>query len=250
MADKKVKAEVKKTVKVPKKAVAKEVPKTAVKKEASVKLSLKVVDFEGKSAGSVSLPEEIFNVKVSPKLISQAVRVYLANQRSGTAKAKTRGEVTGTTKKIYRQKGTGKARHGAKKAPIFRGGGITFGPVPHDFSLKLSQKMRQKALFAALSEKVKSEKILGVDAAGATGKTTQIQKALKVMGLTNKKGEANKVLFVTSAQDQEASRASRNIGGLTAVRAQSINIFEVMKSNYVVFAKNAIAELSATFLKK
>lgn len=250
MAEDKVKTQksklkTQKTVRVSKKTE----PKSSIK-DTVVKLSLKVVDFEGKSAGSVSLPDEIFNVKVSPKLISQAIRVYLANQRSGTAKAKTRGEVSGTTKKIYRQKGTGKARHGAKKAPIFRGGGITFGPVPHDFSLKLSQKMKQKALFAALSEKLKSEKVLGIDATPATGKTSQVQKALRLMGLTNKKDSANKVLFVTSALEKEASRASRNIGGLTVVRAQSINIFEVMRNNYVVIAKNAVAELSKTFLKK
>src|SRR5207248_616028 len=98
-----------------------------------------------KASGKVSLPKEIFAETVNKKLLAQAVRVYLANKRQGNASTKTRGEVEGSTRKIYRQKGTGNARHGSIRAPIFVKGGIVHGPRPRDFSLGLSKKMRRKA---------------------------------------------------------------------------------------------------------
>jgi large subunit ribosomal protein L4 len=140
-------AAIKKTV-VVKKAIVKEAPK-----ETGLKLS--VYDLKGAIAESLTLPKEIFGAKINNSLMAQAVRVYLANQRRGTLKTKSRGEVAISTRKIYRQKGTGRARHGAKSAPIFVGGGIAFGPKPRDFSMKLNQNMRRVALFSALSAKLR-----------------------------------------------------------------------------------------------
>ena len=150
--------------------------KTAVKKEATVKvvnsqnaevkagsLKVTVVGIDGASKGSMTLPEAVFGAKPNKALIAQAVRVYLANQRQGNAATKTRGEVIGTTKKIYRQKGTGRARHGAAKAPIFVGGGVAHGPHPHDFSMEFPKKMKQKALISALSEKTQAGSIKVVE---------------------------------------------------------------------------------------
>src|SRR5581483_3879222 len=119
------------------------------------KLSASVYDLKGKAIGRVTLPSEVFGVEENPHLLAQAVRVYLANQRQGTVSTKTRGEVQGSTRKIYRQKGTGRARHGGIRAPIFVHGGIVFGPKPREFSLSMPQKMRRLALFTALSGKVK-----------------------------------------------------------------------------------------------
>src|SRR6266404_5428662 len=131
--------------------------KTTEKAYATV--SVAVVGIDGKVSGKVSLPGEMFGEKVNKALLAQAVRVYLANQRQGNASTKTRGEVDGSTAKIYRQKGTGRARHGSKRAPIFVKGGIVFGPKPRDFSLSLPQKMKRKALFSALSAKVKDKEV-------------------------------------------------------------------------------------------
>ena len=146
-------------------------------------LVLDFFDTKGKVADTVDLSKEIFGAKINNSLMAQAVRVYLANQRMGTASTKTRGEVHGTTKKVWAQKHTGRARHGSRKAPIFVHGGIVFGPSPRDFSLKLSKKMRRQALFSALSSKLKREEIKGI-----TGfeklppKTKVMAAALKSLG--------------------------------------------------------------------
>ena len=105
-------------------------------------VSVNVVGIDGKISGKIALPGEIFGEKVNKALLAQAVRVYLANQRQGNASTKTRGEVEGSTRKIYRQKGTGRARHGSVRAPIFVKGGIVFGPKPRDFSLDMPKKKK------------------------------------------------------------------------------------------------------------
>src|SRR3989339_216040 len=122
--------------------MAKEEKKPSVKK--NITLSVRVFSIDGKEKKTIELNKNIFDVKVSPSLLAQAVRVYLANQRAGTASSKTRSEVVGSTRKIYRQKGTGKARHGSLKAPIFVGGGVVGGPKPRDFSLKINKKQKTK----------------------------------------------------------------------------------------------------------
>ena len=136
-----------------------EVKKVAVKKTSG--LTVPVYDIKGKEKGTLILPKEAFAVSVKPQLLAQAVRVYQFNRRQGTASTKTRGEVTGSTRKIYRQKGTGRARHGDIKAPIFVGGGIVGGPKPKDYSLGINKKQKTKAFFGALTLKLKEKNILG-----------------------------------------------------------------------------------------
>src|SRR3989338_4919632 len=143
-----------------KKAI-KTVKKTETKKS-SAGLTIPVYDLNGKEKGTVELAKEIFAVEASPKLLAQYVRVYLANRRQGTASTKTRGEITGSTRKIYKQKGTGRDRHGDIKAPIFVGGGTVGGPKPRDYSLKFNKKQTKKALFYSLSLKFKEQGIFGL----------------------------------------------------------------------------------------
>ena len=152
----KIKVETKKpAVKAVKTVVKKEIKPVAKTVKSPVsKLTVSVYGMDGKSSGTVTLPKEIFGEVVNKKLLAQAVRVYMANKRQGNASTKTRGEVEGSTRKIYRQKGTGNARHGSIRAPIFVKGGIVHGPKPRDFGLDLSKKMRRKALFSALSAKL------------------------------------------------------------------------------------------------
>lgn len=208
--------------------------------------SLPVYSLAGTKKGTITLPKEVFGAKVNNKLMAQAVRVYLVNQRQGTASTKTRGEVRGSTRKIYRQKGTGRARHGAITAPIFVGGGITFGPRPRKFELKMSKQMRRKALLSALSQKLSEDRIRVVDVNGASGKTKQIYGMLKVLELINKKREG-KILFVVSSA--ETKRGVRNIESVEVSPATSMNTYVVLNNNHLVFAKEAIGELENLFKK-
>jgi len=235
-------AVVKKTV-VVKKAIVKEAPK-----ETGLKLS--VYDLKGAIAESLTLPKEIFGAKINNSLMAQAVRVYLANQRRGTLKTKSRGEVAISTRKIYRQKGTGRARHGAKSAPIFVGGGIAFGPKPRDFSMKLNQNMRRVALFSALSAKLRDGEIKIV-----TG-LEKIEPKTKKMADVVKKLELNvkgqQLLLVTPKAGidfDNVSKAARNIKGVSVVSSNQLNTYAVLANARILFMKNAIDSLKETFLK-
>src|SRR3990172_10626024 len=140
----------------------KKTKKEVRKKNVKAGLTLPVYGVDGKEKTPADLQKEIFSVEVNPRLLAQYVRVYLANQRQGNASTKTRGEVTGSTRKIYRQKGTGNARHGSIKAPIFVGGGITFGPKPRDYSLKMNKKQKTLALFSSLTVKANDKEIFAL----------------------------------------------------------------------------------------
>jgi large subunit ribosomal protein L4 len=238
-----------------------ETPKVATKKaEATVSVSKKtnektyetvsidVVGIDGKSAGKISLPGEIFGEKVNKALLAQAVRVYLANQRQGNASTKTRGEVEGSTRKIYRQKGTGRARHGGVRAPIFVKGGIVFGPKPRDFGLALPQKMKRKALFVALSAKMRDNEVTVVDGLGKLeAKTKNFAGMLKSLGVAEKK---QKLLFVTSGNVESVLRAGGNIQGVSFLASKQINTYEVLSAKRIIVMKDAIGEMKEHFLKK
>jgi len=242
-------AEEKKTA--PKSSVQSEVAvskqtKTTDKQYATV--SIDVVGIDGKAAGKMSLPGEIFGDKVNKPLLAQAVRVYLANQRQGNASTKTRGEVEGSTRKIYRQKGTGRARHGGIRAPIFVKGGIVFGPKPRDFSLSMPQKMKRKALFSALSAKVQDKEVMIVDGLGKIeAKTKAFTKMLKELGVAEKK---QKLLFVTAGDAISAQRAGGNIQGVNFLPSKLINTYEVLTATKIIMMKDAVDEMKGHFLKK
>jgi large subunit ribosomal protein L4 len=246
----------KKTVKkvvAKKAAVKKTVVKKAVKSaptEAHHPMSLTVYDLRGKAVGRISLPEEIFGAKVNNQLMAQTVRVYLANQRRGTVKTKSRGEVAISTRKIYRQKGTGRARHGAASAPIFVGGGIAFGPKPRDFSLKLSQKMKKKALFSALSAKLRDGEIkIVANLEKIEPKTKKMAHVVKSLDIN---GKNQQLLLVTPKAGEEfknVARAARNIEGVSVVPANQINTYAVLANNRILFMKEAIDGLKEVFLK-
>lgn len=211
----------------------------------------KVFDKDGKVVEEMKLPADIFAAKVNPALMAQAVRVYLANQRAGSASTKTRGEVRGSTRKIYRQKGTGRARHGAITAPIFVGGGITFGPKPRDFSLNLPRKMKRKALFSALTQKFQDNQVLVLNnILDFKPKTKEFLKMIAKFNLLNKKGKADSVLLVLPEKLDNFELAARNIEGLEIEKANLLNTYEVLKNKNIVFMKDSIDILSKTFLRK
>ncbi|MFC1790123.1 50S ribosomal protein L4 [Patescibacteria group bacterium] len=208
---------------------------------------LDTFDLEGKKKNQITLAEKIFQVKNNPKLIAQAVRVYLNNRRRAKAKTKTRGEVSGSGIKIYRQKGTGRARHGDRYAPIFVGGGVAHGPTGGEsFSLKMSRKMKRQALFVALSAKFLEKKITIIEGLDKIApKTKKMVMALKKNSVAEKK-----VLLVLPKKITNIARAAKNIKGLQMVEANCLNTYQVLKAERLIFLPEAIGRLEQVFLKK
>lgn len=176
--------------------------------------------------------KDYFKVEVSPKLLAQSVRVYLANQRQGTQATKTRANITGTNKKMYKQKGTGHARHSTSKAPIFVGGGVAHGPHPRDFALNLPQKMRQLALKGALTLKLKDKKITAVSGLEKlTGKTKELFKTLKQVSGSMNHG----ILIVTNGILKNVVQAGKNIKEVTIMPFSDLNAYEVLKARVILW---------------
>ncbi len=245
-----VKPTVKKAVKVekPVKTVAKKVELKELPKETGLKLS--VYNLLGKSTETITLPKEIFGLEVNKDLISQYARVYLANQRRGTLKTKSRGEVSISTRKIYRQKGTGRARHGAKSAPIFVGGGVAFGPRPRDFSLKLNQKQKKAALFSALSSKLRDGEIKLISGLEKIEpKTSKMSDVFKNLSLLTKKTKVLLVIPKSGKDFANVTKAARNIKGIQITSSNLLNTYEVLASRNILFMKDAIDGLKEHYFK-
>lgn len=220
-----------------KKASAKETVATTIAAPKKVSgLKVDVVDITGKVVETVELPEEFFGGKVNSVLMAQAVRVYLANQRLGTATTKTRGEVDGSTRKIYRQKGTGRARHGGVRAPIFVKGGIAHGPKQRDYSLALSKNMKKAALVSALSAKVSAGEVAVIAGLTKVEKTQAAAKALAHTGYSKKA----KMLLILPKHDEKLFKAVRNLAGMNVMPVQLLNTYEVLRAKQVVFMKEAV----------
>jgi len=207
-----------------------------------------VFDLTGKVNGSMELPTELFGVEINRQIMAQAIRVYLANQRQGTQSTKTRGEVKGSTRKIYRQKGTGRARHGGITAPIFVGGGIALGPKPRDHSMSFPKKMRRVALASALTTQLAAGKLKIVDGLeGIEPKTKVFVDTLKKFELDEKK---KKILVIIPTKTENVSRAVRNVEGVTFANANQINTYEVLNTKTLLIMKSAVETLTETFGRK
>jgi large subunit ribosomal protein L4 len=204
---------------------------------ASTGLTVSVLGTDGKVKGKMTLPAEVFAQKASKALLAQAIRVYQANQREGSASTKTRGEVEGSTRKIYRQKGTGRARHGSIRAHIFVGGGVVFGPVPHSFTLQMPEKMRRKALTGALTSQLEAGRVIVMDGLEAVTKTKSMAQALVAASAVKN------VLLVVGKDATVVTRAARNIEGVDIVPSTSLNTYTVLAHQKIVFMKDAVAQL-------
>lgn len=229
--------------------VVKVVPKAAKRSEKIENLQAEVRDLAGKIIETISLPKEIFGAALNKQLIAQAVRVHLANTRRGTVSTKTRGEVRGSTRKIYRQKGTGRARHGGVRAPIFVHGGLVFGPKPRDYSLAMPQKMRRKALFTALSAKMQESTITfiaGLDK--IEPKTKAFVATLKSLALD---GKEKSILLVLPSMKEHSNlvKAARNVPGISYMQANGLNTYDVLRHKAIIMTKDAVKTLQDTFLK-
>ena len=208
-----------------------------VKKEDAMSASLYTP--AGVSAGMEKLPKEVFGVPINLQIIAQAVRVYRANQREGSASTKTRGEVAGSTRKIYKQKGTGRARHGGIRAPIFVGGGIVFGPQTRDYSKNLPQAMRVLALTSALSYQKKEGRIVVVEKTNdCKPKTSIVAKGLVNMGIITP------VLIVVHDAHSPFVKAVRNIEHATIVPAALVTTYDIVTHKTICVTKESIEILS------
>ncbi len=193
----------------------------------------------GTKKGSVELPEGIFNARVNEPLLPQAVRVYQTNQRQGTAAVKSRGDVVGSRRKIWPQKGTGRARHGDRYAPIFVGGGKAHGPKPKDWTLALSAKMKRKALISALS--VKKDDLIVVDTLEfEKPKTKEFAEFLEQV---LEKVPAS-VLVITPEPDNIVYRSARNIPEVAVLPAEQVNAYHVLRHDTVILVKQAVNRIT------
>jgi large subunit ribosomal protein L4 len=205
-----------------------------------MKIDLKTL--EGASAGSVELSDDIFGLEPRQDIIHRMVLWQLAKRQAGTHKTKTRAEIARTGKKIYRQKGTGGARHGSARAPIFRGGGRAMGPVVRSHAHDLPKKVRQLALKHALSAKVKAGGLIVIDDVKlAEPKTKVLAERFGKLGLAN-------ALIISGAQVEENfARAARNIPNVDVLPVQGINVYDILRRDTLVLSKAAVDALEARF---
>ncbi|MCP4652438.1 MAG: 50S ribosomal protein L4 [Candidatus Omnitrophica bacterium] len=208
-------------------------------KKAEFSLELGVMSTKGKEVEKINLDPSVFDGKVNHALMQQAVVTYLANQRKGLACAKTRGQVRGGGKKPWRQKGTGRARVGSSRSPLWRGGGVTFGPKPHSFTKDFPKKMKIAALKSALNAKLKDDEILILEELRMdTSKTKDFMKVIQKLKIVDQK-----IRLVLSSMDANIKLASRNVNKVQIQEAKSLTTYEALNCKKLVFAKAALEEV-------
>jgi len=205
--------------------------------------TLDILDLKGSSKDKIDIPDEIVKQEVNTNVLHLEVKRFLASARSGTSKTKGRSEVRGGGKKPWRQKGTGNARAGSSRSPIWKGGGITFGPVPRDYSFKLNKKVIRKSKFMALSDKFNEEKLMVVSEFNFDKPSTKNAAAI----LDNLKVGASKILIVLEKLDGNDLLSFRNIPNVLLTTCRSINTYEVLVSDYVIFTKNSLEKFLEEF---
>ena len=202
-------------------------------------MKLDVIKLDGGKAGSIDLNEALFGLEPRVDILHRVVRWQRNNAQAGTHKVKTRSEVSYSTKKIYRQKGTGGARHGARSAPIFRGGGVYKGPTPRSHGHDLPKKVRALGLKHALSAKAKAGELVVIDAAVSDGKTSALAKAVANLGWKRA------LIIDGAAVNENFAQAARNIEGPDILPTMGANVFDILKRDTLVITKAGLEALEA-----
>lgn len=193
-----------------------------------------VLNIRGEKTSEKELPENIFNVPVKPSVLHDVVKMQLASRRSGTAAVKARGEVSGSTRKLFRQKGTGRARRGSIKSPLLRGGGVTFGPIPRSYAYKLPKKVRKLALKMALSSKFQENKLLVMDNFElAEIRTKECLKIVKTLNREN-------ALIVTGEKNENLELSSRNLPRIKVLRSEGLNVYDILKYENLILTESSV----------
>ena len=197
----------------------------------------------GEAKGSVDLPAALFGQPVHKQALYEAVRNYLANKRQGTHDTKTRAEVKASTAKLYRQKGTGRARAGSAGSPTRVGGGVAFGPHPRDYSYTLPRKIKRRALMSALSDRADNERVLVIEELAMDAPKTQAMAAiLKAMEL-----EGRHTLLVLEPEGDNVYRSARNIKGVRVLRSNELNAYTILWADNLVFTQKALSGAEEVF---
>jgi large subunit ribosomal protein L4 len=229
------------------KAAVKKVTESIKKAKSSEKKStssIPMFNSKGKEVGKFELDKALFTGDVNQGVLYQAILMYNANKRRGTASTKTRGDVSGGGKKPFRQKGTGRARAGSTRSPLWRHGGTVFGPHPRDFHYTLPKKVTRLALLSSLNSKMNDEKLIGIDSIDILeAKTKQFQAIVDALKLKGKS------LFVMDIIDDKIKKASRNIEYVSIKNYKDFNMLDVLKSDTVVMSKSALEKISERFAK-
>jgi len=194
-----------------------------------------VLNREGSPVGEIELNDELFMSQINVPIMHQAVRVYLASQRRGTHCVKTRGDVAGGGKKPWRQKGTGRSSFGSSRNPVWRGGGVAFGPTPHSHNIAMPKKMRRAALYSALSSKLADGDLIIVDELNFAAPST------KEMARVLKNFKAQSALVVLPQDAEKTMLSARNIPGVRAVDYTGVNTYEILYHQKLVMTKEALA---------
>lgn len=209
-------------------------------------MELEIYGQDGKSTGKkAKLNDAVFAIESNDHAIWLDVKQHLANRRQGTAKTLEKSEVSGSTKKLHRQKGTGGSRKGSIKSPLFKGGARVFGPKPRDYHFKLNKKVKDLARRSALTQKAKADAIRVLDGMSMTApKTKDFVALMKAFELTDRRS-----LLVLPALDGNVVLSSRNVQGARVVTASEVNTYDIMNATKVLIVKDAIAPLEATLTK-
>ncbi len=201
--------------------------------------SVDVINQKGEKVNSIELDDTVFNADIRDTLVQRVVVWQLAKRRSGTASTKTRGEVSGGGKKPWRQKGTGRARAGTNRSPIWTGGGTTFGPKPRSYAFSLPKKMRKAALRSVLTAKLKDDRLTVIDKIELDApKTRLFAEITKAIGW-----ETEKILFVTAEKDETLLRSSKNLYRVLVLPTEGLNVYDLLRFDRLVVLEAAVPRL-------
>ena len=205
--------------------------------------NVKVFDLSAKEVGEIELSQEIFGVEIHPTLMHQAMVMQLANQRLGTAATKTRSMVRGGGKKPWRQKGTGRARAGTIRSPLWVGGGVVFGPHPRKYVKKMPRKARRLALKSALSAKMVANELRILDSLQFEApKTKQVLEVLEAFEL-----EGKKALFISKEYSENVEKSTRNLKGVKTITSMGLNIVDLLHHDAIFLTKDAVTQIEEVF---
>jgi large subunit ribosomal protein L4 len=205
------------------------------------KLELK--NTSGKAVGSIDLDDAVFGAEVHEHLLWETVKWQLAKRRAGTASTKRLGEVRGSSKKVWKQKGTGQARQGSRQAPHWVGGGSAFGPKPRDYSYQLPRKAKKSALRSALSLRVSESKLVVLDSFATDGKTKSVATALAALGVAQ---PHHKVLIVDGKDNANLMRGARNLHASQWLAVEGLNVYDILRHETLVLTQAAVKQLESS----
>ena len=202
---------------------------------------IEIIDIQRQKVAEMEVDDRLLNATDKAHLAYDLVRWQLACRRGGTAATKERSDVSGGGKKPWKQKGTGRARSGHSRSPLWRGGGTVFGPQPRDYSYRLPKKVREAGLIAALSSKFKEEKLVVLDRFGLEGvRTRRFQEALKTLGISS-------ALIVIDGADAILEKSARNVPGVQVLQVQGLNVHDILRHEHLVFLRSSLEKVERNF---